>query len=202
MIYFANPCGPNVIAAMHRGDLGFIDTPAQRNVRPAGLTWAADNGCFGKGYPGDAKLLEWLASHDPAGCKFAVAPDVVGDAAATAVRSAPFLGPIRRLGYPVAYVAQDGLTFETAPWFAFDALFIGGTTIWKLGSEVRWLVRAARKRGKWVHMGRVNTWSRLQYARDIGCDSVDGTFLTFGPDENLPRLLGWLAQIERQMVIA
>jgi DNA (cytosine-5)-methyltransferase 1 len=25
----------------------------------------------------------------------------------------------------------------------------------------------------------------------LGCDSVDGTFLTFGPDVNLPRLLAW-----------
>lgn len=202
MIYYANPCTPAVVAAMQRNELGFIATPRQKNPRPAGVSWCADNGCFGKGYPGDEGLLAWLRSHDPSDCRFAVAPDVVGDARATFVRSAPFLEPIRRMGYPVAYVAQDGLTFETAPWHAFDVLFIGGTTAWKLGSEARWLLKSAHKRGKWVHMGRVNTWSRLQYARDIGCDSVDGTFLTFGPDKNLPRLLGWLKQIEGQMLIA
>ncbi len=30
-----------------------------------------------------------------------------------------------------------------------------------------------------------------RYAAAIGCDSADGTYLTFGPDVNLPRLLSW-----------
>ena len=30
-------------------------------------------------------------------------------------------------------------------------------------------------RGKWVHMGRVNSTRRIRYAASIGCDSVDGT---------------------------
>jgi len=32
----------------------------------------------------------------------------------------------------------------------------------------------------------------LARAASIGCDSVDGTFLAFGPDKNLPQLLRWL----------
>jgi hypothetical protein len=51
-------------------------------------------------------------------------------------------------------------------------------------------------------MGRVNTWSRLQYARDIGCNSVDGTMLTFGPDKNLPTLLSWMRLINSQTAMA
>jgi hypothetical protein len=46
--------------------------------------------------------------------------------------------------------------------------------------------------GKGTHMGRVNSNRRLQYAATIGCDSADGTYLAFGPDQNLPRLLWWL----------
>jgi hypothetical protein len=37
---------------------------------------------------------------------------------------------------------------------------------------------------------------RLRYATSIGCHSADGTFLAFGPDRNLPRLLGWLTEID------
>ena len=70
-------------------------------------------------------------------------------------------------------------------------LFIGGTTEWKLGRHARALVREAKQRGKHVHMGRVNSAKRYRYAEAIGCDSADGTFLTFGPDANLPRLLAW-----------
>jgi hypothetical protein len=36
---------------------------------------------------------------------------------------------------------------------------------------------------------------RLRPAASIGCDSVDGTLLAYGPDRNLPELLGWLAAV-------
>jgi len=179
---------------MEAGTLGFIDTPAQGNRRPPGIKWCADNGCFGSGYPGDDKWLAWLAknAHEAATCLFATAPDVVGDAAATLARSGPWLPKIRALGYPAALVAQDGLESLVVPWDDFDVLFIGGTTEWKLGPWARELVRQAKDRGKWVHMGRVNSERRYRYANAIGCDSADGTFLVFGPDKNLPRLKGWL----------
>lgn len=198
-MYLANPCGASVIAAMHAQDLGYIDTPAQGNTRPQGVIWCADNGCFGKGYPGDEKWLAWLTKHatDAATCAFAVAPDVVGDATATLERSLPFLPKIRALGYPAALVAQDGLEDLDVPWDAFDVLFIGGSTEWKLGAAARRIAVEAKARGKWVHMGRVNSERRYRYAHTIGCDSVDGTYLTFGPDVNLPRLLAW-SRVEDQ----
>jgi len=180
---------------MHDQLLGFIESPLQGNRRPDGVTWVADNSCFGPNYPGDEKWFAWLeknayaASH----CLFATAPDVVGDAAATMERSRPWLPKIRALGYPVAFVAQDGLEDLEVPWDEFDALFIGGSTEWKLGRHARALVREAKSRGKHVHMGRVNSGSRWRYAEHIGCDSVDGTYLVFGPDENLPKLLAWSA---------
>lgn len=194
MLYFANPSGPKVRAAMIAGQLGFIDTPKQRNVRPDGVTWCADNGCYGKGYPGDAAWLAWLESnaHDVARCAFAVAPDVVGDAEATLARSRPFLEAIRSLGYPAAYVAQDGTEQVEPPWKLLDVLFIGGSTQWKLGPHAAIVAEAAKARGKWVHCGRVNSERRLKYAQAIGCDSADGTFLKHGPDKNLPQLLTWL----------
>jgi hypothetical protein len=179
--------------------LGYIDTPAQGNRRPEGVAWCADNGCFGKGYPGDEKWLAWLTknAHAAPDCLFATAPDVVGDAEATLARSAPFLPIIRELGYPAALVAQDGLEALPVPWETFDVLFIGGTTEWKLGQAAHALIRQAKERGKWVHMGRVNSERRYRYAHTIGCDSVDGTYLTFGPDINLPKLLAW-SRVENQ----
>jgi len=176
---------------MRDGLIGYIDTPAQGNIRPAGIAWAADNGCFGKGYPGDEAWLAWLGSMDPTGCLFAVAPDVVGDAAATWARSAPMLPKIRALGFPAALVAQNGMEHQAIDWDAFDVLFIGGDTEWKLGRYARQLVREAKAHGKRVHMGRVNSQRRYQYALAIGCDSADGTYLTFGPDKLLPDVLAW-----------
>lgn len=195
MRYHATPSTPPVRDAMASGLVDAICTPRQGTRLPEGATWCADNGCFGKGYPGDAPWIEWLASFTPEQidrCRFAVAPDVVGDAAATLARSMPWLPKIRALGYPAAFVAQDGLESECIPWDAFDVLFIGGTTAWKLGHRARAVVTEAKSRGKWVHMGRVNSEKRLLYATAIGCDSADGTYVAFGPDQNLPRVLAWL----------
>lgn len=210
MLYLANPCGPRVVEAMRDGLIGLIDTPlqgsaaAKDSVHAVGGTWSADNGCFSDRWD-QAKWWKFLVdnAHRADTCLFAVAPDVVGDALATHERSEPWLQRIRDLGYPVAYVAQDGLEDLELPydgtdwWDSFDVLFIGGTTEWKLGRHARRIVAQAKARGKWVHMGRVNSERRYRYAHGIGCDSADGTFLTFGPDTNLPRLLSW-ARVEDQ----
>jgi hypothetical protein len=185
---------------MDRGFIGQIASPAAGNRVEAGRHWCADNAVFAGKYPGDDAYLAWLADRRQFAdtCQFVVAPDVVGDAAATLFLSAPMLPRVRALGFPAALVAQDGLEILDVPWDSFDCLFIGGTTEWKVGAAAAGLVAEAKRRGKWVHMGRVNSRERIQYAAAIGCDSVDGTYLAFGPDENLPKLLGWLREIDTQ----
>lgn len=170
-------------------------TPDMGNRVPDGVPWAADNACFSNpAMYSDERYLSWLEARRPYAdrCLFATAPDVVGDAPATLERSLPMLSRIREVGYPAALVAQDGLTPEMVPWDAIDALFIGGSTAWKLSEAAHALCVEAKQRGKWVHMGRVNSHKRFELARSFGCDSVDGTFLAFGPDTNEPKLQGWV----------
>ena len=188
---------------MRDGLLGAIETPHGTHRIDDIPAWVADNGCFGKNYVGDEQYLAWLSKMQPqAGrCWFAVAPDVVGDAKATLKRSAPFLPLIRALGYRVALAAQNGLEDLTVPWDDFDVLFIGGDTAWKLGPAARALAAEAIARGKDVHMGRVNSLRRYRYAEAIGCTSVDGTFLAFGPDVNLPELLSWVGNVRDQQTL-
>lgn len=193
MLYFANVSGSLVREAMAAGQLGQIVTPAEGRQPVPGAVWVADNSAFAGRYPGDEGYLRWLAGRQHLdACRFATAPDVLGDAAATLERSRPMLRRIRAL-VPVAYIGQDGAQPWQLPWQAFDALFIGGSTEWKLSPDAVRLVTVAKRRGLWVHMGRVNSVKRLRYAHSIGCDSVDGTYLTYGPDVNLPRLLRFLA---------
>lgn len=203
MRYFANPSTPKVRDAMTRGLIGCIETPKQgKNRAPVGAVWCADNGCFGKGYPGDEGWWRWLTEHPGRElCSFAVAPDVVGDAAATMERSLPWLRQIRALGIPAAFVAQDGLEDMAVPWDEFDILFIGGSTEWKLDRHARRIAAEAKLRGKRVHMGRVNSLRRMRYASAIGCDSVDGTYVAFGPDVNLPTVLGWVRDVTEQITL-
>jgi hypothetical protein len=183
---------------MRAGQLGMITTPAAGNKVLPDVSWCADNSCFTPGrYPGDDAYLRWLAHRAPytARCAFATAPDLVGDAAGTLRRSAPILPEIRALGYRAALVAQDGLEHLAVPWDSFDVLFLGGSTTWKLSAAAADLAGHARRRGLAVHMGRVNSLTRLRHAAAIGCHSADGTYLAYGPDRNLPRLLRWLADV-------
>lgn len=177
---------------MLAGLLGQMVTPAEGRKPLPGVAYGGDNGRWGKGYPGDHEWWAWVQSLPREHCLFIVAPDVVADVVATLAESLPWLPRIRELGFPAAFVAQDGLESLAVPWDAFDVLFIGGSTGWKLSPHAARLAREAKDRGKRIHMGRVNSGRRKAIADLFECDSVDGTFLAFGPDVNLPRLLRWM----------
>lgn len=194
-IYLTGASSPGSRSVARAIGLGLLVQPATRQLLthvPDYRAYAVDNGCFAaRTYVGDTEYLGWLRTItvEPL---FAVAPDVVGDAQATLRRSLALLGRIRALGLRAAFVAQDGLEHLRIPWGRFDCLFIGGSTAWKLSPAAAAIAQQARARGKWVHMGRVNSLKRYRIAAEWGCHSVDGTFLAFGPTRNLPRLTRWL----------
>jgi len=160
----------------------------------AGIPWAADNDCF-QGLNAEAYVRMLDAIQGVPGCLFVTVPDVVGDALATRMLFEKWEPALKRRGLPVALVAQDGIldhiTWLDRTWHRLDALFIGGTTEFKLGGTTELLVREAKKRGRWVHMGRVNSRRRWDYAREIGCDSVDGTKFSRWRNTWLPSALKW-----------
>lgn len=196
MIYFCSP-NPAAKELVAKGLVGFISSPRSSDIIKPGITWCADNACFGGRYQGDRWYLNWLMRQRRIRqwCKFVTAPDVVGNARATLVRSLPMLGRIRGLGFPVAFVAQDGAENIEMPWDEFDVLFLGGTTEFKLGHVARRLTKQALELDKPVHMGRVNTLKRMRYASSIGCASVDGTHLAFNPTEGVDEFSRWLPQL-------
>lgn len=188
------------IRDLRHSRLGFMFTPQMGNHIPDDVVWAADNGRFSAPHKyTDEKYLAWLSERDASRCLFATAPDVLADHNATVALSVPLLPRIRALGYKPAFVAQDGFDSATTPWDEFDVLFIGGTTEFKLSCGDA--IREAKRRGKWVHMGRVNSFQRLRVATAMGCDSADGTYLKFGPDINGPKLIGWLNELNRSPML-
>ena len=183
-------------------DLGWMLTPMMGN-RPdlEGSIWGADNGCFSAPHKFVLdEYLNWLGErsrwHER--CLFATAPDVVGDAKATMAKSLPVLPQLREMGYRAALVAQDGLEDMEVPWDAFDCLFVGGSTAWKLGESAYRLAAEADRRGKWTHMGRVNSLRRLKACAVAGYDSADGTYVAFGPDINVLRVQAWMSTLRMQ----
>ncbi|MBO9609179.1 MAG: hypothetical protein J7639_24705 [Paenibacillaceae bacterium] len=172
--------------------LGCLLTPQNGNTVDSfgGLPWAADNGCFNGFNPvAFVRMLEKIRDSSPI---FIATPDVVAEAAATLELFMVWAPVIRWYEFPVALVLQNGQEFLPVPWDQVNAVFIGGDTTWKLGPAARRLVHEARQRGKWVHMGRVNSLVRLGYARDIGCQSVDGSGYSMFPDTNIPEALRFL----------
>ena len=147
--------------------------PRIEDTAHGGIPWAADNDCFqGLDEPAFRKMLERIAGLP--GCLFVTAPDVVGDHAETLKRWAAWAPIIRAHNLPAAFVLQDGCPAGSVPQDA-GAVFVGGTTDYKLGPDAAASVRTAKRRGLWAHMGRVNSERRMRYAASIGCDSVDGT---------------------------
>jgi hypothetical protein len=158
-----------------------------------GWPWAADNDAFSK-WDEDkyVAMLDRIAGRK--GCLFVTAPDVVGDATKTMVKFYDWVEFIEFCKLPVALVAQDGLKPENVHWNRLACLFIGGTTEWKLGYEARRLIAAAKEHGKWVHVGRVNSYQRARYVRSLGADSIDGTQFSWFRDTKLPGHLNALRQ--------
>lgn len=150
------------------------DRANPRHALRLGGVWAMDNFAF-SGFNADQFVRYLDYCRDVPECLWVTSPDVVGNAPQTLEKFDYWQHVIRARGYKVALVAQDGLEHEAIPFDEFDALFIGGSTIWKLSAAAADIVREAKGRGKWVHMGRVNSARRLRYAQTIGCNSVDGT---------------------------
>jgi hypothetical protein len=178
------------------GLLGRLISPRSGNLVRPGERWAADNDAFLAWDEGRFVRMLGRVEGQP-GCLFVAAPDVVADARATLERFWDWWWEIAGRGLPVALVGQDGAESMDLPWDAFECLFIGGSTAWKLSAAAADLVAEARARGKWAHMGRVNSRRRLRYAMEIGCDSVDGTGWSMFPDKYLAKGLRWINEIER-----
>ena len=145
----------------------------------AGHPWMLDNGAFSGNWT-EAKWLASLALWHPytATCIAAVVPDVVDNATATLARFQQYALVVRNFGYPVAFVTQDGLEMGAVPWADFDVLFVGGTDKHKLSESMPFILEAKRH-GKWVHAGRVNSAKRME--QFWIADSSDGTSLAIEP---------------------
>lgn len=144
------------------------------------IPWALDNDAFGS-FNANQFTKACEAIKNLPGCKFVTAPDAFDADAGIGLHDQtlelwndwhPYM---QTLNQPVAFVAQNGATPHNMPWHQLDAVFIGGCTTYKLGETAQAITAEARRQGKWVHMGRVNSAKRIAYAKSIGVQSVDGS---------------------------
>jgi len=151
---------------------GQLLTPLTQYSRWDGV-WACDNGAFSR-FDANAFLRLLRRNQDwRDACIFVAAPDVVGSARRTLEvfeRWYPMLTP-----WPVALVAQDGIEDLRIPWELLAAIFIGGSTEWKMSRAAADVVKAARLMDVHIHVGRINTPRRWKHFCDLGADTCDGS---------------------------
>lgn len=205
---------PKVFDGLDANTFGYLarihDLWPTRMVK-SGYWWAADNGMFtgafsdddvviGKGNrkrPGWWTWLNMMLPHQ-ATCLFVVVPDVIGDAAATLARWGQYAPRMRDMGYKCAYAVQDGQQYLPLP-NDYDAMFVGGSTEFKMGPHAQDLAARCKADGKWLHVGRVNSRSRIDYCRRIQADSVDGTHPIYEPSKAIARITQWMTSPQKEM---
>lgn len=172
-------CSPAKIAAYRKRygeDFWQLRTPLTNYAR-APVPYGLDNGCF-KSFDrkGWERLLE-QADHDRP--VFVALPDIVGDAQRTAELFEAFRTRTQEL--PRALVLQDGIDRVRIPWDDIVAVFVGGSDTFKYSKAALDAARTAKRLGKWVHVGRVNTAARVrnwlvdEVSGEELADSIDGS---------------------------
>lgn len=192
----ANNTGVEIgyLAGRYEGRLGHLYSPGSQTGPYSYLPYALDNGAFpaflsGKPWTPEPwrKLASWakLTGQAP---RWILVPDVVGDKVGTLKNWKQYHEEAEGFGWPLAFAAQDGMTFSDVPKKA-EVVFLGGSTTWKRQSIGPWC-----KHFKRVHVGRVNTYSWLWYCHDAGAESVDGTGWARGGKERIAGLKQYLKE--------
>lgn len=188
-------------APSSRGRLGVLLTPANgnriQNVVDSGLPWACDNSAYSNFDAGAFARMACRVAGLPR-LLWVSCPDVVANAAATLARFEHWGPWLSGFGLPVAFVGQDGIESLTVPWERFACFFIGGSTEWKLSQAAADLGLEAKRRGKWLHMGRVNSDRRIAAASLRQVDSIDGTACSMYGEAHIPKFLAAIDREHRQ----
>jgi hypothetical protein len=156
--------------------------------------WAGDNDCY-TGKFNKGKFIKWLEMARPYQdrCLFVTCPDVVCDPITTCKQYLEWQPIIKNMGYRPALVLQDGIKSKDIDWANTDAVFVGGSTDWKLSQDVIRLLIKAGERGKWRHIGRINSLKRMSHFWNYA-ESFDGTDFIYHPEESvkmyLPKIRG------------
>jgi hypothetical protein len=182
-------------------NIGFMATPRSGiSLAADGRFWAGDNGSFTSNFD-EVKFFsffEKMVVYQKT-CLFLTCPDKLCDPITTMSLYDIYSSRIKAMGFKLAFVCQDGQENYEIP--ACDAIFIGGSTHWKLSKGADACINIAKNRNLWVHVGRVNTRKRIHHFSFRNVDSLDGTFIAFGPYTNIPKLQRWLREVNLQSTL-
>lgn len=187
IIPYTTPSGnQRKMAQCHAAGWRFMVSPLDPGrTLPAGARWALDNGAWSayrQHRPFDegaflAALAQWGTGAD-----FVVVPDVVAGGVLSLARSEHWLLHRLRGQLPprtlLLVPVQDGMEEQhLRPLLEADpqtGLFVGGTDPWRAMMLAGWC-ELGQQLGRWVHVGRVNSWRRVVRVKCAGAASFDGS---------------------------
>ena len=124
---------------------------------------------------------------------FIVCPDIVTGGKDSLAFSMEYARTKLKTAQNLALAVQDGVTPKDVSneyLGNFTHIFVGGTREWKWETADEW-VKYAHSKDLKCHIGRCGTLDRLEYARDMGADSVDSTNMARNDSWNtIERLYG------------
>jgi hypothetical protein len=190
--------------ARETGRIGHLYSPgAQRGPWPW-FPFALDNGAFAcwdmqanrfddakweANEPAWRNLIRWAA---PSGlARWAIVPDVPGDAARTFERWEQYHQIVTDAEINTALAVQDGMTVEQVKALAIkpSVICVGGSTEWKWETVEQWAKAFPR-----VHVLRCNSPEKLYWLESIGVESCDGTGWNRGDRKQTEGLEAWARQ--------
>ncbi len=185
-----------------------LRTPSDGNALPETMPWAADNDCFaGLNAPNYLRFVARCAEHKNRPL-WITCPDKVGDMRETWRMFHKWMPMLVEVGLPVALVLQDGLeqpkNYYPLPWALsiVSAVFVGGSTAWKLSDHAAKFIHQAKAAGKLVHVGRVNSKQRIEYFARLGVDTIDGSGFSKWSNERIPLAVKWIdGAIKRRQTV-
>jgi len=197
-VYCGDTRSRRLLAEFRRRGIGAVAIRGRLHLRRLS-PWFYDNGAFEDWKaerPFDAAAfvadLASIDGSDPP--DFIVAPDRVGEGASSLAESIAWLPQLRAYPWPVYLAVQDGMEILELGLARFDGIFIGGTLPWKLATAPHWAAEG-RRVGLPVHFARCGTARRVNYAKALGCASLDSS-LPLWSKENLKSFTGALDQLE------
>jgi hypothetical protein len=183
-------------AGRYPGSLGHLFTPARKDrVRPW-LPYALDNGRFAEavngipfnesGFITHLERYAWLEQKP----LWVVVPDVPFDGIETLKWWDIWEPRLRGFNIPLAIAVQDGMSVSDVLSIGPDVVFVGGTTDWKWKTVADWANAFPR-----VHVGRVNSPSKLYELNSLGVESCDGSGWFRGKSPQVVALASFLATV-------
>lgn len=179
MIAYASRTGTKRnLDALHQAGWHLLVSAAGA-LRPEGFPYALDNGAwsaFQQHRPFDEAQFALALARLGADAEWVVAPDIVAGGQASLGLSLAWLSRCQSACARVLLAVQDGMVpADVAPYLsATCGLFVGGTTAWKLQTLAQWGALGREVRC-WVHVGRVNTITRVQQCVQAHVTSFDGS---------------------------